>query len=140
MLVALGADIDRLAETEGVQGDGRFAGVKILGERREDLAALGFNEVAPEFRGVQMAGLERALEREMVFLVRRERIELGDLETEQIREVVGQAVVGGHVIFVHERGVEAADERAAVLHIKFQTVGLAAGEQVQRRHEHDLVF
>ncbi len=39
---------------------------------------------------------------------------------------------GAMLMFVHQAGVERADQRAAVLHVKLQPVGFAAGEQVQR--------
>src|SRR5476651_912906 len=68
MLVALGADVNGLAEAEGVHRQGGAPGVKILHIGRENLAALRLNEVAPELGGMHVARGEYALEGEMVFL------------------------------------------------------------------------
>src|SRR5262249_7434898 len=47
MLMALGADVDGLAQTEGVHGHGRAACIKIFGVGSQYLAVLGFDDVAP---------------------------------------------------------------------------------------------
>ena len=90
--------------------------------------------------GMQMAGGERALEGEMIFLAGRQRIEFQHFQAEQIRQVMRIAGVRRDVMFVHQAGVEGADERAAVLHVKLQPVGLAAGQQVQRGRDDEFVF
>ena len=87
-----------------------------------------------------MARRKRALEGEMIFLAGRQRVELQNFQAEQIGQVVRIAGVGRDVMFVDQAGVEGADERAAVLDVKFQAVGLAAGQQVQRRRDDDFVF
>src|SRR6266496_5181671 len=66
MLMALCPDVYGFAEAEGVHGQRRPAGVEILRVGGEDLAFLRFDEVAPKFRGMQVAGGESAFEREMV--------------------------------------------------------------------------
>ena len=139
MLVALGADVNGLAEAEGVHGDGGLAGVKILGIGRQYLAALRLDQIAPEFGRMQMAGRERAFEREMVFLARRQRVEFLHLQAEQVGEIVRKAGIRRDAVLVHQAGVERADERAAILHVKFQAVGVAGGKQMQRRREDDFV-
>ena len=63
------------------------------------------------------------------------RVEFQNFQAEQIGQVVRKAGVGRDVMLVHEAGVERADERAAVLDVKFQAVGLAGGKQMQRRRE-----
>ena len=47
MLMALGADVNRFAEAEGVHRHGRAAGIKILGVGRKNLAVLRFDDVTP---------------------------------------------------------------------------------------------
>ena len=47
MLMALGADIDSFSKAKSVHGHGRAAGVEILGIGGENLATLGFDNVAP---------------------------------------------------------------------------------------------
>ena len=61
MLVAHGADVNGLAEAEGVHRHGGPAGVKILRVRRQNLATLRLDDVAPEPRGMHMAGRETRL-------------------------------------------------------------------------------
>ena len=61
MLVAHGADVNGLAEAEVVHRHGRPAGVKILRISRQHLAALRLDDVAPEPRGMQLAGRETRL-------------------------------------------------------------------------------
>ena len=140
MLVAHRADVNGLAEAEVVHGHGGAAGVKILRVSRQNLAALRLDDVAPKPRGMQMAGRERALEGEMIFLAGRNGVEFQNFQAEQIGHVVRIPGVGRDVMLVHQAGVERADERAAVLDVKFQAVGLAGGEQVQRRRENDFVL
>src|SRR5260221_1544197 len=65
MLVAHRADVNGFAEAEGIDRDGGAAGVKVLHIRRQNLAALRFDEVAPDFGRMNMARRERTLEREM---------------------------------------------------------------------------
>ena len=47
MLMALGADVNGFAKAEGVHRHGRTACIKIFGVGSEDLAVLGFDDVAP---------------------------------------------------------------------------------------------
>ena len=140
MLVAHGAEVNGPAQAEGVHRQGRPAGIKILGISRQNLAALRLDDVAPEPGGMHVAGGKRAFEREMIFLAGRNGIEFQHFQPEQIRHVVRITGVGRDAVFVDQAGVEGADERAAVLDVKFQTVGLAGGQQVQRRRENDLVL
>ena len=88
MLVAHRADVNGLAEAEVVHGDGGTSGVKILRVSRQNLAALRLDDVAPEPRGMQMAGRERALEGEMIFLAGRNGVEFQNFQPEQIGHVV----------------------------------------------------
>src|SRR5208282_1573486 len=67
-------------------------------------------------------------------------VELQNFQPEQIGHVVRKTGVGGDGMLVHQPGVEGADERAAVLDVKFQAVGLGGGEQMQRRRENNLVL
>ena len=114
VLVAHRADVNGFAEAEGVHGQCRSAGVKILCVGGEDLAFLGFDEVAPKFRRVQVAGGESAFECEMIFLTGRQRVELQHFHPEQIGQVVRVTVVRRDVMLVHQAGMERADEGAAV--------------------------
>ena len=140
MLVAHGADVDGLAEAEGVHRHGGPAAVKILGVGGEDLAILRFDEIAPQLGRVEMARGKRPFEGEMIFLAGRQRVELEHLHAEQVGQVMRVAVVGRDVMFVHKAGVERADERAAVLHVELEQVRLAAGQQFQRRRDDQFVF
>ena len=47
MLMALGADVDGFTQAEGVHGHGGTACVEVFGVGSEDLAVLGFDDVAP---------------------------------------------------------------------------------------------
>jgi hypothetical protein len=67
----------------------------------------------------------------MIFLAGRQRVKFQDFEAEQLGQVVRITGVGRDAVFVDEAGVEGADERAAVLDVKFQAVGLAGGKQMQ---------
>src|SRR6267378_107157 len=67
MLMALGADIDGFAETEGVHCHRRFARVEILRIGGEDLAVLGLDNIAPQPRWMKMSRRESAFECQMVF-------------------------------------------------------------------------
>ncbi len=87
-----------------------------------------------------MAGGKRAFEGEMIFLAGRNGIEFQHFQPEQIGQVVRITGVGRDAVFVHQAGVEGADERAAVLDVEFEPVGLAGGQQVQRRRENKLVL
>jgi len=89
---------------------------------------------------MQMAGHERALEREMIFLAGRNGVELQNFQPEQIGHVAWITGDGSDVMFVHETGVEGAHERAAVLNVKFEAIRFTAGEQMQRRRKNDFVF
>jgi hypothetical protein len=91
-------------------------------------------------RRMQMARRERALEREMIFLAGRQRVKFQNFQAEQIGQVVRIAGVGRDVVLVDQAGVECADERAAVLDVKFEAVGFGGGEQMQRRRENDFVL
>ena len=125
VLLAHRADIDRLAESERVQRHRWFTRVKILRIRGENLAALRLDDVAPQPRGMQMRGWERTLEREMIVLARRQRIELQHFHAKQVGHVVRVTRVRCDVMFVHESRVERADESAAVLHEQFQPIRVA---------------
>ena len=83
---------------------------------------------------------KRAFESQVVFLAGRQGIEFQHFQPEQIRQVVRIAGVGRDVMLVDQAGVEGADQRAAVLDVKLQAVGLAGGQQVQRRRENDFVL
>ena len=72
--------------------------------------------------------------------VGRQHVEFLHFEAEQIRQVMRKTAVRHDVVFVHQPGVERADQRAAVLDKQFQPVGVAAGNQVQRRRKDNLVF
>jgi hypothetical protein len=63
-----------------------------------------------------------------------------NLHAEQIGQVVRVTRVGRDAVFVDEAGVERADERAAVLDVQFEAVGLAGGQQMQRRRENNFVL
>ncbi len=89
---------------------------------------------------MQVAGGKRAFECQVVFLARRQRVEFLHFQAEQVGQVVRKSGVGRDAVFVHQAGVERADERAAVLDVKFQPVGVAGGQQMQRRREDDFVF
>ena len=82
MLMAHGADVDGLAETEGVRRDGWAAGVKILSIHRQNLAALRLDDVAPKLARMQMARRKRALEGEMIFFARRQGVEFQHFQSE----------------------------------------------------------
>ena len=47
MLMALGADVNGFTQAEGMHGHGRTACVEVFGVGSEDLAVLGFDDVAP---------------------------------------------------------------------------------------------
>ena len=78
-----------------------------------------------------MAGRERAFEGEMIFLARRNGVEFQNLQAEHFDHVVRVAGVRHEAMLIDEAGVERADERAAVLDIKFEPVSLAISQQVQ---------
>src|SRR6266850_2214390 len=82
MLVALGADIDGLAQTEGVHGHRRAAVVKVFGIGGQDLAVLRFDEIAPKFGWMQVTCRESALEGQMILLTRGQLVELQNFEAE----------------------------------------------------------
>ena len=44
------------------------------------------------------------------------------------------------MVLVHQTGIERADQCAAVLNVEFEQVRFAAGEQFQRRRNHQFVF
>ena len=87
-----------------------------------------------------MTGRERALEGQMIFLAGGKGIEFQNFQPEQISHVVRVAGVGHDAMFIDEAGVERADQRAAVLDVKFEPVSLARGQQMQRRGEDDFVL
>src|ERR1700743_2369835 len=76
----------------------------------------------------------------MILLVRRQHIEFLDFEAEQISEAVGESSVRRDGAFVHQAGVKRADQRAAVLDVQLEAVSIAAGKEMQRWGEDDLVF
>jgi len=82
MLMALGADVDSLAQTIIVESHGGPAGIKIFGEGGKDLAFLGFDNITPEPCGMEMTGRKGAFEGEMVFFALGQLVEFDNLETE----------------------------------------------------------
>jgi hypothetical protein len=131
MLMALGADVDGFAKPECMHRHRRTACVKVFGVRGEDLAVLGLDDVAPQSGWMQVSGRESAFEGEMVFFAGRKLIEFGDFEAEKIGEVVGIAGIGGHVVFVHETGVESGDECAAILNVELEAISFPARNKMK---------
>jgi hypothetical protein len=68
MLVAHGAEVDGLAQAEGVHGHDRPPGIKILGVGGQDLAAARLDEIAPVARRMQVTGGEGPFEHQVVLL------------------------------------------------------------------------
>src|ERR1700690_3629834 len=76
----------------------------------------------------------------MIFLAGRQRVEFQNFEAKEISQFVWEAGVRRDVVFVDEACVKSSDERAAVLDVKFQAVGVAAGKHMKRRRKNDFVF
>ena len=88
VLMALGANVDGFAKAKGVHRHRGLAGIEVLRVSGEDLAILGFDNVAPKPRWMQVSGGESAFECEMVFFARGKLIEFGDFEAEKVGQVV----------------------------------------------------
>ena len=131
MLVALRADVDRLAEPKVIHRDRRLARIEILGEGCQYLAAPGFDYVAPQSGRVQMAGGKSAFEGQVIFLLRRQGIEFQHFQTEQFRQITGQAGIRGNVVLIDQSSVEGSDQNAPILDVELKIVRFRAGEQMQ---------
>ncbi len=140
MLVAHGADVNGLAKAEGVHRHGGASGVKVLHIRRQNLAALRLDDVAPELCGVHMAGRESTFESKVIFLAGRNGVEFQNFQTEHFRQIIRITGVRGDVVLVDEAGVAGADERATVLDVKLQAVGFGGGKQMERWGDDELVL
>lgn len=138
-LMAHCADVDRFAVAILIDGHSGLAGIEILGVGAHDLAFLRFDQIAPDSGGMQVAAGEGPLEDQVIFFVGRDWIELHDFHSEHIGQVVRVAAVGRDEMFIDEPGVEGSDEGAAVLDVQLEEVRFAAGHEMQRRSDHDLV-
>ena len=74
---------------------------------------------------MQVAGRKGPFEIEVILFPGRQGIELHHLHAEEIGQVVRIPGVRSDAIFVDQAGIERADQRAAILHIKLEPVGLA---------------
>src|ERR1700679_4395369 len=76
----------------------------------------------------------------MVCPAPRQRIKFQNFQPEQISEAAREAGVGGNVVLVDETAVERADQRAAVLDVKFQIIRIRVAQQPERGGNDDFVL
>src|SRR5262245_56551954 len=116
-LMADRADVNGPPIAIGMSGHGGASGVEILGVTANDLATLGFDDIAPEPSGMHVSGAKSALEREMVFLTRRQGIKLEHLESKQIGHVMWKTGIRRDVMLVDQARVAGGHEGSTVLHV-----------------------
>jgi len=139
VLVALGADVNGLAQAESIHRDRGAARVEILRVGGDDLAFLGLDEVAPQAGGMEVTGGEGPLERHVVFLTGRQLVKLHHLQPEQVGQVMRVAGIRRHIVLIHQPGVESAHQRAPILDVELEAVGFAPCEQMQRGGDDQLI-
>src|SRR5690348_4167061 len=98
----------------------RSASVEILRVSAQNLAAFGFNNIAPHPGRMHMGSRECALKGEMILLTWRERIKLQHLQTEQVSQVMGITCVRGNVMLIDQAAIESADQDSTVLDVELQ--------------------
>ena len=73
---------------------------------------------------MQCAGVKGPPERHVILIFGRHRIKFHHFHAKQIGQIMRESGVGRNLMFIDQSRVARGHQRSAILHVKFQRVGL----------------